>query len=174
MFTKAYAALSALVQRKLRLLFIILFLLGIVAGAGIATQVRSSLYVWIYSAGCSGVSFLGLAVVLLLPLLVSFSAFYFDAPILVLPIVFLKASVFSFCSCCVLFAYGDAGWLVRLLMLFSDSVMLGVLCWYWLQHLDCKRFELKQNTILCLLVAVMIGITDYMYISPFTAMLLQR
>ena len=174
MITKALVKVLIPVQRKLRLLFIVVFLLGIAVGASLSALVQNSLFTWICSASFGQASFLGLAVVLTGPLLVSFLAFYFTVPILILPIAFMKAVIFGFCGCCILFAYGDAGWLVRLLLLFSDSTMLTALCWYWLKHLDGTRFGLKQNTLLCLLSALIIGITDYMYISPFAAILLQR
>ena len=174
MITKAFGKFSSLVQRKLRLLFVSFFVLGIVFGICLSGMVHNSLHSSVYTAGRADISFWGLCVVLLMPLLASLVPFYFNIPILVLPIAFFKAFIFGFCSCCIAFAYGDAGWLVRSLLLFSDSTMLIVLCWYWLTHLDGNRFRLKQDTFLCLCVALVIGITDYMYISPFAALLLQR
>jgi hypothetical protein len=174
MIAKALGIFSSLVKRKLRMLFVLFFLLGIVFGTYLCGIADYSLSSWVYTAGMPRISFWGLCVVLLIPLFVSFAAFYFDVPILILPIAFFKAFIFGFCSSIIVFAYGDAGWLVRFLLLFSDSAMLIVLCWYWLTHLNGERFRLKQDTFLCLCIALAIGIMDYMYISPFTASLLQR
>lgn len=173
MFTKAYRALTVLLQRRLQLLFAVVLMLGFFIGAYISRMVPNSFLNLIYTNGDRAVSLWSLAVVLLLPLLISFVAFYFRIPILILLIGFLKAITFSFCSCGILYAYGDAGWLLRFLLLFSDSTMLFLLCWYWLRHLEGNRLRLAQDTVLCIFGAILIGIIDYMYISPFTAMLLK-
>lgn len=174
MFTKAVGNVSELLQRNLRLILFVVFLSGLLLGGLLSRLAGSSLLVLVFAAGEDTASVLGLAAVLLVPLLISFFVFYYNVPVLVFPIAFIKAVIFGFCSCCIMFTYGDSGWLVRSLLLFSDSMMLVVLCWYWIRQLGNGRLRLKQNTLLCSYLAVLIGMVDYMYISPFAAMLLQR
>lgn len=172
MYTKAFRVISALLQRKLRVIFAVILIVGILAGVRLSYAADDSILTLASVSGNTGLTFWGIAAVLLLPLLISLCAFHFNIPILILPIAFLKSAAFGFCSCCVIFAYGDAGWLVRFLVLFSDSAMFVVLCWYWFSHLEGVRTRLRQDTVLCFVLAVVIGMFDYIYISPFLAMLL--
>lgn len=120
-----------------------------------------------YAAAFCRVSIVGLAAVLLFPLIVSAVAVYMAVPAFVLPICFLKA----FCYGCVLFvssaAFGNAGWLMRILLLFSDSCMMVPLHWFWCRHLSGRRDSLKRDLTVCVVLAAFIGSVDYFLVSPY-------
>ena len=172
MYTKAIQFLSFFLQRKLRAIFTIILAIGILLGARLSYAASSSVNNLTCMAGNGTLTLLGLIAVLLIPLTLSLIVFCLRIPLLILPIVFLKSVAFAFSCCCVMLAYGDGGWLVRFFLLFSDSAMFVVLCWYWLSHLDGSNCRLKQNTIICFGLAAVIGIVDYIYVSPFWAMLI--
>lgn len=155
------------------LFLLLVYMCGLFGGAHVASTSLRTLTPVLFSVSNSGASAIGLVCVLLIPLLLSVLAVYFSIPAAILPICFFKAFAFGYCSCGILLSFRSAGWLVRLLLLFSDSLMLMPLLWLWLCHIKGSRIRLKRNTMVCLLTALAIGAVDYMYISPLLALLLK-
>ena len=172
MYTKAIRFLSFFLQKKLRVIFAIVLVSGIFLGAKLAYATSTTVNDLARTVGNGTLTFGGMIAVLLVPLMLSLFVFRLRIPLLILPIAFLKSAAFAFSCCCVMLSYGDSGWLIRFFLLFSDSAMYVVLCWYWLSHLDGNHHRIKQNTIICFLLATVIGIVDYIYVSPFLAMLI--
>lgn len=105
----------------------------------------------------------------LLPFLFSVFAVYIHQPILILPIAFLKGSLFSFVSMGVMASFGSAGWLVRGLLMFSDLLLSGLLYFYWLRHISgLRRFSIARCGALAA-AAVLVGWVDYRWIAPILA-----
>lgn len=123
------------------------------------------------AAGCR-VSIVGLFAVLILPFLFSAFAVYFSQPWLLLLICFLKAYCFGFCCFLTQISFGSAGWLLRLLLLFSDCCILPVLCWFWIRHISGEKRALWQDLAVCAAASLLIGGVDYCVISPFLATLI--
>ena len=117
------------------------------------------------------VSIVGLFCVLSLPLLLSVAAVHFSAYRLLYFIAFSKGITFSYCACYVFAAFGDAGWLVRLLVMFSDSSMLVPLFWFWNRNITGKSDTFRHEVIICGMFALAIGIFDLLVVSPFTVSL---
>lgn len=143
--------------------------LGLVTGILFSISASDSLFPTMRAAVSGCVSISGLLSAMLLPLLFSAFAVYISQPLLLIPIAFLKALIFSFLGMSIMAAYGSAGWLVRFLLMFSDCMMLPFLWWYWLQAISCPRRAAVRNTALVFVIAVMIGSFDYCVISPFLA-----
>lgn len=114
-----------------------------------------------------------LVFVAIVPLAISFLAVQFSAAAVLLPLCIIKSFCYGYCSCGVFMAYQDAGWLVRGLLLFSDSFLLVPLVWFWLRHLNGSKDHLKSDAILYLSFSLIVCFFDYLYISPFLALLLQ-
>lgn len=120
------------------------------------------------------VSIVSLFLSLLLPLLFSVLAVYIRKPKLLLVICFLKASLFAFTSCQIMMAYSGAGWLVRLLFLFSDICMVPAHYWYWSRHVGGEGLGDWSDAAACAAYAVFIGSTDYCLVAPFLAQLISN
>lgn len=118
------------------------------------------------------VSIAGLAAVLVFPLIVSAVAVYMAVPTFILPICFVKAFCYGSSMFGASAAFGSAGWLMRLLLLFSDSCMMVPLLWFWCRHLTGRRDSLKRDLAVCAVFAVFIGIIDYFLVSPYLAELM--
>jgi hypothetical protein len=117
------------------------------------------------------VSITGLIASVFLPFLIAAFAAYISVPQLMYPLVFLKMMLFCLCGCCIYNVYGSAGWLVRVLLQFSDCCMVPVLCWFCLRHISGSAVSLWKDFVISTVAAGIVGIIDYCLISPFLASL---
>lgn len=119
------------------------------------------------------VSIPGLLAATVLPFLLSAYAVSLSEPWLLLPICMVKAFGFGFCAFGVSLAFGSAGWLVRLLFLFSDVCVIPVLFFYWLRHIRGDAARSYRDLVCCLIAAVAIGAMDLYFVSPFLVKLIE-
>lgn len=146
---------------------------GFCLGIYIASQTNKFVSSMMRAAPFSSVSIVGLFVVSLLPLIVSAFAVYGSAPLAILPVAFLKAFGFAFCSEIILSAYGSAGWLVRFLLLFSDSCVCVILLWFWFRNINGATYSTKKELAVCTGMTLLLGSIDYFFICPFLLKLFQ-
>lgn len=102
-----------------------------------------------------------------LPFLISAIAVYIHAPWLLLLISFGKAFTFSFCASILTLAYGSAGWLLRLLLMFSDFCLCPVLLLFWARHIFADQKLNLSDCCACLMVIAAIVYWDHSFVSPF-------
>lgn len=117
-------------------------------------------------------SIASLLMITLFPFLISAFAVSFSMAWVLFPVCFCKAFAFSFVSMGVAQAFGYAGWLVRLLLLFSDCAGMPVLYGFWLRHLPGGRPADAWETVFLLAAFLLLGSVDYHIVSPFLAGLL--
>lgn len=159
-------------RRGCRALLALAFCIGLILGifsAGIAGETFFSM---MRGAAYSTVSIPGLLSMILLPFLFTAFAVYFSHPWLLLLIGFGKAFSFGLCSCGVMWAFGSAGWLIRMLLIFSDGMILPVLMWLWLRHISGRKPSFSRDLAVCAAFALFIGGFDYCVVSPFLVTLL--
>ena len=153
-----------------RLLLISSWILGILCGCFFATQTsdKASLMHMLLQ---SHMSIVGGLAVSFLPLCISAVIISLNKTALLIPLAFVKAFMYSFSSACVICAFGTAGWLVRLLFLFSDS-LISLFCFrLWLCCFSgVKRIEWECMS--CAICCVCVFTVDCLIIAPFTAMIL--
>lgn len=144
-------------------------LLGILfafwAGDSVTSLMRGSIY--------ASVSIVDLLAISLLPLLLSALTVLVSEPAFLCLIHFAKALSYGFCACAVSLAFGDAGWLVRLLLLFSDSMMFPALILFGLLSLKDSVFALKR-TGWFVAYATAVAVIDYCYIYPMLLKAISR
>ena len=80
-----------------------------------------------------------LLICMLLPFLFSAYAVYIAAPRILYGICFLRAWGLGYLSCCVFAAFGNTGWLVRWLFLFSDIFAAAALYCYCHRYISGVR-----------------------------------
>lgn len=154
----------------LRLSLAVIWSLGLVIGYYLASRskpVISSLILLIQSDRMMIVGFLSM---LILPFIVSAILIWMSLNIWVLPLAFLKACLYS-CCCCQIMVFGDAGWLAHLLFVFSESISVPILLWFWFSCIDEHRGFILQRAILCIASVMTIGCVDCFIVSPFAAKL---
>ena len=158
--------------RTARTKLAVLWLLGLLSGSLVSLSAGTLLAPTMRSAVSGGMSIFGLLAALLLPLLFTAMAVFISQPALLFPVVFLKGFLFSFTGSGVLAAFGTSGWLIRVLLMFSDLLVLPLLWWVWIQVFSGERNTVLRCNALAFVIAVVIGCFDYTLVAPFLAGLL--
>lgn len=153
--------------------FVLSWILGLVFGILLFHCQLDSVSALMRAACNIRVSIVGLMTVLALPFLAIVSCLYLSVPVLVLPILFLKAVSYSFCCAAIGQAFGDAAWLVRLLLLFSDNACTALLFLFSVRHgSGSNRYIFKREVLLFSVVLILTGTVDYLWVSPLLTKLL--
>ena len=116
-------------------------------------------------------SFLSIISVLLFPVVVSFLAVFAGMRWLIFPLVFLKAIAFAYVGWSVVITFGSAGWLLRLLIMFSDCACIPLFLWFWNRAINSEFDSLLPAFFVTILITLGVGLIDYCVISPFLASL---
>ena len=121
------------------------------------------------AVSCS-VSISGL-VVLLLPFLFSALAVYLSKTWLFLPFCFLKGFQFAYLAGLVSTAFGAAGWLVRLLLFFTDGWVIPILLWIWFRWIGRGGRKAIWQIAFCAGLCAVIWSVDYFAVAPYLGLL---
>lgn len=151
--------------------FTFIWFLGIVAGYVLHGIAGFTFQPWMRGIFSSSVSIVGLLRIAFLPFLFSAFAVFICLPGLLYPICFVKSLVFSAVSFGLWNSFGSAGWLVWLLLMFTDVMSLPVLYWYSRRYVSGLRSFSGAEFLMTSAVLALIGSIDYCYISPFLALL---
>ena len=120
------------------------------------------------------VSVFGLVACVYLPFLFAALAVFLSHPSLLPLICFTKMCLYSWCGCSMVSAFGSAGWLVQMLIQFSDNLSLPVLCWFCIRHTDSRVDFIRRDFLICTLWVLIVGITDLCAVSPYLASLIYQ
>lgn len=149
-----------------------LWALGLVCGLYFVSASDIFLFELFHDASSSHPSFVGILVVTFLPIIISAIAAYFAVPLLIYALCFLKAFCFGFGLCGIVSVFGYSGWLIRLLLLFSDSGMAVLLFCLWCRILSHNFNAVHRDFLIITAGAAVIGTVDYFLVSPYLAMLM--
>lgn len=105
--------------------------------------------------------------VLLLPIMISLLAVFADLRWIIFPLAFLKALAFAYVGWSVVITFGSAGWLIRLLFMFSDCASVPLLWWFWNKALTMEFDALIPASVATVMTVLGIGIVDYGVVAPF-------
>ena len=145
------------------------YLLGLILGGCMFNVAGDSFSSLMRVGDFSHMSIIRLLPVLLLPFLFSAFAVYIHQNWLLPPICFLKAFFFAFVYVGFSVSFADAGWLVRLLLMFGDIATLPLLWLFWL-HILSGECRLHSGAFFVIFVAVAaVGCFDVSVVSPFGA-----
>lgn len=138
--------------------------------SGIAFSYCSDSFVSLMrGAALSPVSIVGLGAVMILPFLLSAFAVIIDHPGLLIPLAFCKAFLFAACAASVDHSFGDSGWLIRALLMFSDLCSLPVLFWLWTSCFTRGKDHYFRIITISFVLIILIGSVDFLIIAPFLA-----
>ncbi len=143
------------------------FLAGLVSGIGLYTGDASDL--WMGSYFSESVPILRLILLTFFPFLLSAFAVFLKKPGLILAVSYLKGCLFSFTAFCLTACCGSAGWLLRLLLLFSDSLSLPLLCFFWLRYVPGDKGLELGDLFFCFSMVSLICCMEHCVITPFLA-----
>lgn len=158
-------------RRMMFLLLAFSWCLGLVLGLWSSAMAGESLVPLMQSAASARVTITGLLTAISLPFLLSALAVFLGRWWLFLPIAFGKAFLIAFTGYGVFVSFGSAGWLMRVLLMFSDCACAPLLLWLWIHGITAERRRVLSVAGPALL-ALAIGSVDFYVVSPFLAMLL--
>ena len=118
------------------------------------------------------ISVVGLITSMAMPLLISYILLRLFRFCYILPLVFIKALTFIVCYYSVTVAFGNAGWLIRGMIFFSDSTVVCILILQWFHAAVGEEYSVSANVILYIIAPIIVGCFDYFVVSPYLAMLL--
>lgn len=148
----------------------IAWIAGLFAGCFLLTQTPFA------SLMCSvlflRISIFGLFISLAFPLLLSYILLRFFRFSCILPFAFVKAFSFICSFGGIMIAFGNAGWLVSWMILFSDFFLVVILLFQWFSAATGKRYKTYLCIVVYCLIPILIGCFDYFVVSPYAAMLL--
>lgn len=147
--------------------------LGIILGYLAAVSAKSVISDVVQRCVNADLSVVGVLAVTVLPFLMSAFAVSFSEPWLLLIYSTYKAFSFSFSGWGVCLAYGQSGWLVLFLFLFSDLFVIPLLYLYWLRHIQGDIAPTAWELPLFLSAALLVGAVDYCFIAPFLTSLMK-
>ena len=113
------------------------------------------------------VSIVGVVACIGIPFTASILCYRYSAPYYLIAIAFLKAFLTGLCIAAIRLAFGDAAWLCRWLVAFSDSCISAPLLWYWYR---CTGKGNRQDRLTgaLIVIAIVICCVDSCFISQFS------
>ena len=121
---------------------------------------------WMYAAFCRRVSIVDLLIPFIRPFSISVFTVYMNYSHLLPGICFLKSTAYSFVSCLTLDLFGSAGWIMRLLAMFSGICHMVLLYWYWFRHCsDTRLFSYAETAVIVFMAVLIIGF-DFLFVLP--------
>ena len=113
-----------------------------------------------------GVSIVGLFFVPFFPFLISAAAVYCSAPLILYLTGLCKSFLVGFCICAVHSGFADGGWLVSLLLLFTDIFTAPVLFWFQLRWVSGDGKYIVRDGVLALAWFAAVSAVDHFWILP--------
>lgn len=144
-----------------------LWCFGLSCGFLFALYVEPYVSSWMYSRVVGPVSIVGLLVAHVFPLIISIIAIRFRVTAVTLPIALFKSFLIGFCQCCVYFVFGNAGWMVKTLLMFSGSVNSVLLLYFWVLFINqTGQWHIKES-LMFLSITVSVCMLDFYFVAPY-------
>lgn len=144
---------------------------GLLTGCFFANHAGNIHFTMMRRAVSCPVSIAGL-VVMLLPFLLSAFAVYFSKTWLFLPFCFFESFQFAYLAGLVSVSFGEAAWLIRLLLFFTEGWIIPVLLWIWFHWIGTGGKQAVRQIAVCAVFCTVIWSIDYFVVSPFLGMLI--
>lgn len=154
------------------ILLSLLWSFGMLLGRYLASTVAERSSTLVLLACIKRNSPIGLLAVIIVPFFISaVICKYFNA-LWIYPVAFIKAIGFGFCGYAVCLSFGDAGWLIRQLLMFTDCVSVLLLLWFWVRCITKNKRTVKLDLVVSFPILVAVSCFDYMVISSYLASLI--
>lgn len=148
---------------KLTVLFLWIF--GFLSGVVFAAPADH--LVSLMRACCdAGVSIVGLFFVPFLPFLISAAAVFCSAPLMFYFTFWGKSFLLGFSLRIVHAGFTGGGWLICLLLFFTDILTAPILLLFGLRHADCRRKPGPQEIAFAMIWFAVVCTTDYLWVVP--------
>ena len=149
------------------LLFAVSWFLAVGIGFWLSLLTGSAVLELFYHSGHCMVSFANRILVLAWPFALLMSGVLLYGRNAVYPICCIKGLLYGFCAGCTVRCFGSAGFVGWFALLFFDTAMLWMLCWYGLRRLRLVRKGMLRDLIPVGLAALVFCFADRILIAPF-------
>lgn len=168
---RMYRLYCGVKNEKNTILIFLACLSGLILGTVFANFAGNAYIGLLVRSVSTPVSFAGLCISAVLPILLAVFLERFGFAKYLWMLCFWKAFLLGACSFGCYLAFGSGGWLVRMLLQFSDLLLFPVLVWLCLRSGKGKNGALLQMPWVCIVIAVAVCFIDFAYISPFVSAL---
>lgn len=158
--------LIAVSRRSCKLILLFLWIIGFLCGV-VCAAYADNLTSLMRTCFSSGVSIVGLLSVPILPFLISAVAVYCSAPLILYFTGFCKAFLIGFSLCVVHSVFDGGGWLICLLLFFTDLLTAPVLMLFQLRYCGCEGTVRPRDILFPLFWFALVGAVDCFAVVPF-------
>lgn len=167
-----HSVASFTMRRHTKMLLALSWLLGLGFGGLYFRYAGEPLLSLMPLAASSQLSIVSLFLSTSLPFLLCAYFAHCHNPWLVMMVCFGKAFAYGFTLCGVFAAFGTQGWLIRLLLLFTDSLACVLLYGFAHRHAVSVLPVPLRSLVFCELALGVLIFLDFSYVSPFLRQLL--
>lgn len=147
------------------------FVFGFLAGTVVVSLDPGTFVSLVHEAIIFPVSFIDLLVHIIVPFSLTALILRTRRVELFLVLCFAQAFSFGIVSYSIYLAYGSVQWMIQALLLFTRTITLVLLLWFWCRQFSDRSQADFQDLILCFSVSVLVSVFDYCLISPLLAKL---
>ena len=140
-------------------------LCGIVLGVLTSYSVDPYLFSAMRRSSFRSVSIIGLITAAWLPFLISAIFVSLSKLYLFIPLSFIKSFSYAFVRSFVAISFLQAGWLAASILLFSDTIVICLLYWYWIRQTGNTSKTAVKDLFICLFISLIACIIDYFWVS---------
>ena len=153
---------------------LMVWLVGLLIGLNLSNQIPVESFSLMRMFSVSHVSIVWVLFVELFPFLISVLLLRYCSQYCILPVALFEGLRYSFCCCFFVNLFGDAAWLVCLVVFFFRIFSTPVLLFFWLffPGVDARNRHKVGYSVLTMLI--LLGLIDYFALSPFWEVLLNR
>lgn len=144
-----------------------LWTLGLISGALAGSFRATDYFSLMRRALCAPVSVVSLFICVILPFAVTIVAGFWGKPWFIYVLSATKAFAFTYTGSICLISFGVSGWLVRVLLLFTQIATVPALWYVWLSFCRRKKELTYFSFSLLLLYLALIVLLDYYLIAPY-------
>ena len=145
----------------------VFWVLGLAFGALISLLNEDHLYSLMRTAVNIRVSIVHLLLIQIFPVLLSAIAVYYSIPLYIFFICIFKSVCLGFILVSLGHVFGNAGWLIRFLFMFSDTLTIPSLLLYWFKHISGMKHSFLLDTKCLVLFTLFVSFLEYFLVSPF-------
>ena len=157
-----------------RIRVLVFWLFGLVIGLAYAVYAYDKSDSFLYAFSYSRVTFWGLAFVSVFPLLFVSILLWYGQTLLAILLIGIKSVIFSFSSQFLVLTFSSAGWLVHIVLMFTDFISVFLLLLFTYQYDRAYRRAYFCRSLLYVAIILIFVCIDYCAIKPFIITLLNK
>lgn len=159
-------------RKNSRLYLAFSWCLGLIFGGLVFRNGDDTIVSFVSLAASGELSLMGLLLSASFPFLAAAFAVFSSTPKLLLVVSFFSSFTYAYVLCAVFAAFDYGGWLIRWLLLFTDTLRCTLLYGYMQRHISGLRGFSLREPVLCVVALGFVVFLDFSFISPFLRQLL--